>query len=186
MSGSSQQRSRTDPARRSVRLRHRDFRPAAGVTAYPRTPQAGAPAAVLGFGRLGTLSGEAPSQPRPGALRPHRSRRVPYSPGRGMPRSLQIRLRDWPDDLGVPGNRACLSVGGVPEDRVPPTLPKELTSIAGEMADEIATLHSTGTANDSRTTWWPSDSCLASSRLAWTMSWTASFKLSRASSKVRS
>ena len=87
-----------------------------------------------------------------------------------MPRSLADPLGGRTHDLSVSGNSACVSVGGVPEDRVPPALAKELTSMSGEMPEELATFHSTGTANDSRTTWWPSESCLASSRLAWTMS----------------
>jgi hypothetical protein len=49
---------------------------------------------------------------------------------------------------------------------MPATLAKKLTPMSDEMADEIGPLHSTGTASGSRTTWWPSDSRLASSRFA--------------------
>ena len=56
------------------------------------------------------------------------------------------------DDLGVPRDRACLAVSGVPENRVPPTLAKELASVSAQMADEFGPLHSTGTASGSRTT----------------------------------
>ena len=73
-------------------------------------------------------------------------------------------------DLGVARQRACLPVGGIPEDGVPASFTKNLAAVCGEVANEIDTLHSTGTARGSRTTSWPSASRLASSRLACTMS----------------
>ena len=60
---------------------------------------------------------------------------------------------DGIDDLSVPGDCAGFAVGGIPEDGMPPALAKKLASMGAEVTDEIGPLHSTGTANDSRTTW---------------------------------
>ena len=61
-------------------------------------------------------------------------------------------------------------IGWVPVDRMTTPFPEEVAAVSAEMADQVDALHSTGTASDSRTTSWPSDSCLASSLLALTMS----------------
>jgi len=68
------------------------------------------------------------------------------------------------------GHGSSLAVGRVPVDGVSTAFAKELTPVAGEVTDQLDTLHSTETASASRTTSWPSASRRASSRLACTMS----------------
>lgn len=91
---------------------------------------------------------------------------VPLLAGTGNAQILANANREGLHDLGVAWNGARFAVGGIPEDGMPAALAKERTPISGEVTDEASPLHSTGTASGSRSTWWPSDSCLASSRLA--------------------
>src|SRR6185369_1153434 len=84
----------------------------------------------------------------------------------------------------VPRNRRRSPGRAVDVDRVLSAFPQELASMLFEVADQVDSFHVGGRANDSRMTSEPSMACSAKARFASRTRATASFKFSRASSRV--
>jgi hypothetical protein len=85
------------------------------------------------------------------------------------PRNAEILadpIRHGLDDLAMPRDRTRLATRRIEVDRMAPSFTKELAAVGREVTNQVDALHSTGTASGSRRTSCPSDSCLASSRLA--------------------